>query len=103
MNKIELEALLEELDEALVKAFPGPEPLRGYSDDLSLQNTDISHGLRGTRIGQRRLSRSYRKFHEDLRRRRMEVLAALPPKEREAYLVNHRAKMAGKPRVHIVA
>ncbi len=28
MNKPELEALLEELDEALVKAFPGPEPLR---------------------------------------------------------------------------
>lgn len=28
MNKSELESLLEELDEALVKAFPGPEPLR---------------------------------------------------------------------------
>ncbi len=28
MNKPELEALLEELDEALVKAFPGPEPMR---------------------------------------------------------------------------
>ena len=27
MNKLELEALLEELDEALVKAFPGPEPM----------------------------------------------------------------------------
>jgi hypothetical protein len=27
MNKPELEALLEELDEALAKAFPGPEPL----------------------------------------------------------------------------
>lgn len=27
MNKPELEALLEELDEALVKAFPGPEPM----------------------------------------------------------------------------
>ena len=27
MNKPELEALLQELDEALVKAFPGPEPL----------------------------------------------------------------------------
>jgi Nucleotidyltransferase of unknown function (DUF6036) len=27
MNKQELEALLEELDEALVKAFPGPEPM----------------------------------------------------------------------------
>ena len=29
MNKTELEALLQELDEALVKAFPGPEPLSG--------------------------------------------------------------------------
>jgi uncharacterized nucleotidyltransferase DUF6036 len=28
MNQPELEALLEELDEALVKAFPGPEPMR---------------------------------------------------------------------------
>jgi hypothetical protein len=27
MNKLELEALLEELDEALAKAFPGPEPM----------------------------------------------------------------------------
>ncbi len=27
MNRPELEALLEELDEALLKAFPGPEPL----------------------------------------------------------------------------
>ena len=27
MNKPELEALLKELDEALVKAFPGPEPM----------------------------------------------------------------------------
>lgn len=27
MKKLELEALLEELDEALVKAFPGPEPM----------------------------------------------------------------------------
>jgi hypothetical protein len=27
MNKPELEALLEELDKALVKAFPGPEPM----------------------------------------------------------------------------
>ena len=27
MNKPELEALLEELDEALVKTFPGPEPM----------------------------------------------------------------------------
>jgi hypothetical protein len=29
MNKLELEALLKELDEALVKAFPGPEPMCG--------------------------------------------------------------------------
>lgn len=29
MNKPELEVLLEELDEALVKAFPGPEPVSG--------------------------------------------------------------------------
>ncbi|HEX7737813.1 MAG TPA: DUF6036 family nucleotidyltransferase [Ktedonobacteraceae bacterium] len=28
MNKEELESLLEELDEALVEAFPGPEPMR---------------------------------------------------------------------------
>jgi hypothetical protein len=28
MNKLELETLLEELDEELVKAFPGPEPMR---------------------------------------------------------------------------
>jgi hypothetical protein len=28
MNKPELEALLEELDEALVKAFPGTSPMR---------------------------------------------------------------------------
>src|SRR5258708_37878959 len=27
MNKSELETLLEELDEALAKAFPGPEPM----------------------------------------------------------------------------
>ena len=27
MNKLELEALLEELDKALVKGFPGPEPM----------------------------------------------------------------------------
>lgn len=27
MNRLELETLLEELDEALVKAFPGPEPM----------------------------------------------------------------------------
>jgi len=40
---------------------------------------------------------------EDLRRKRMEILAALPQEEREAYLANHSAKMAGKPRIHIVA
>jgi hypothetical protein len=38
----------------------------------------------------------------DLRRRRMEVLDALPPAEREAYLESHNAKMSGKPRIHIV-
>ena len=38
----------------------------------------------------------------DVRRRRMEVLAALPPAEREAFLTTHNAKMLGKPRVHIV-
>jgi hypothetical protein len=38
----------------------------------------------------------------DLQRRRMEILAALPQEEREAYLVAHREKMAGKPRIHIV-
>ncbi len=39
---------------------------------------------------------------EDLERRRMEVLAALPQAEREAYLSAHNAKMSGKPRIHIV-
>lgn len=39
---------------------------------------------------------------EDLHHRRMEVLAALPAAEREAYLTTHAAKMAGKPRIHIV-
>ena len=39
----------------------------------------------------------------DLERRRTEVLAALPQAEREAYLAEHSAKMAGKPRIHIVA
>jgi hypothetical protein len=38
----------------------------------------------------------------DLRRRRKEILAALPQEEREAYLRAHQAKMAGKPRVQIV-
>jgi hypothetical protein len=39
----------------------------------------------------------------DLRHRRMEILAALPQAEREAYLVAHNAKMLGKPRIHIIA
>lgn len=39
----------------------------------------------------------------DLRRRRMEILAALPQAEREAYLAEHNAKMAGKPRIHIIS
>lgn len=39
---------------------------------------------------------------EDLRRRRMDILAALPQAEREAYLAAHHAKMSGKPRIHIV-
>jgi hypothetical protein len=39
----------------------------------------------------------------DVRHRRMEILAALSPEEREAYLVAHNARMSGKPRVHIVA
>jgi len=39
----------------------------------------------------------------DVRRRRMEILAALPQAEREAHLVAHNAKMSGKPRIHIVA
>jgi hypothetical protein len=39
----------------------------------------------------------------DLRRMRMQILAALPPTEREAYLAAHKAKMSGKPRIHIVA
>jgi hypothetical protein len=38
----------------------------------------------------------------DLRHRRMEILAALPREEREAYLATHNAKMSGKPRIHIV-
>jgi hypothetical protein len=39
---------------------------------------------------------------EDLERRRVEVLAALPQAEREAYLAAHQARMSGKPRIHIV-
>ncbi len=39
---------------------------------------------------------------EDLRLRRIAILAELPQEEREAYLATHNAKMAGKPRVHIV-
>ena len=39
---------------------------------------------------------------EDLRHRREDVLAALPPTEREAYRVTHAAKMAGKPRIHSI-
>ncbi len=38
----------------------------------------------------------------DLQSTRAEVLAVLPQAEREAYLASHRAKMSGKPRVHIV-
>ncbi len=38
----------------------------------------------------------------DLRRRRMEILDALPQAEREAYLEAHNAKMSGKPRIHII-
>ena len=38
----------------------------------------------------------------DVRHKRMEILAAMPQAEREAYLVAHSAKMAGKPRIHIV-
>lgn len=40
---------------------------------------------------------------EDLHRRRMVVLAAMPQTKRENYLATHAAKMAGKPRIHIVA
>jgi hypothetical protein len=38
----------------------------------------------------------------DIECRRMEILAALPKAEREAYLAAHQAKMSGKPRIHIV-
>jgi len=40
---------------------------------------------------------------EDLKRRRTEILATMPQAEREAYLATRAAKMAGKPRIHIVA
>jgi hypothetical protein len=39
----------------------------------------------------------------DIQRRRAEVLAALPQEEREAFLAEHKAKMSGKPRIHIVS
>lgn len=39
----------------------------------------------------------------DLQRRRLEVLATLPQGEREAYLAAHKAKMSGKPRIHIIS
>jgi hypothetical protein len=39
----------------------------------------------------------------DLQSRRMEILATLPQAERDAYLIAHKAKMLGKPRIHIVA
>lgn len=40
---------------------------------------------------------------EDLQRRRMEILAALPQAEREAYLAAHHTKMSGKPRIHSIS
>jgi hypothetical protein len=39
----------------------------------------------------------------DLQRRRMEILAALPQAERDAYLAAHQAKMSSKPRIHSVS
>jgi hypothetical protein len=39
----------------------------------------------------------------DLRRRRKEILDALPQAEREAYLETHNAKMSGKLRIHIIS
>ena len=39
---------------------------------------------------------------EDLRQRRMKVLAELPQEERDAFLAEHAAKMARKPRIQIV-
>jgi hypothetical protein len=39
----------------------------------------------------------------DLRRKRIEILAALPQAEREAYLAEHNAKMSGKLRIHIIS
>ncbi len=39
---------------------------------------------------------------DDLRSKRMAILAALPQEEREAYLTAYNAKMSGKPHLHIV-
>jgi len=39
----------------------------------------------------------------DLQSKRMEILAALPQAEREAYLAAHNAKMSGKPRIQIIS
>lgn len=39
---------------------------------------------------------------EDLQRKRREILSSLPSEEHEAYLAAHQAKMARKPRIHIV-
>ncbi len=39
---------------------------------------------------------------EDLRRKRIEVLATLPQAEREAYLTEHNVTRSGKPRIHII-
>jgi len=38
----------------------------------------------------------------DVRRRRKEILEALPPAEREAYLAASTAKMAGRPRIQSI-
>jgi hypothetical protein len=38
----------------------------------------------------------------EVQRTLRELVDALPQEEREAYLAAHRAKMAGKPRIHIV-
>ena len=39
----------------------------------------------------------------ELRRRRMEILETLPQEERQAYLAAYKAKMSGKPRIHIIS
>jgi hypothetical protein len=39
----------------------------------------------------------------DVKRRRTEILDALPAAEREAYLAAHNAKMSGKPRTHSIS